>query len=43
MASEKQGLMPNEAVMYTPALEGPYKALLVDLEYHFNSHQRTFP
>ena len=38
MASEKQGQMPNEAViymymyMYTPAIEGPYIALLVDLE-----------
>ena len=32
MASEKQGQMSNEAVIYTPAIEGPYIALLVDLE-----------
>ena len=33
MASEKQGQMPNEAVIiYTPAIEGPHIALLVDLQ-----------
>ena len=38
MTSEKQGQMPNEAVlyMYTPAIEGLYMymhvSLLVDLE-----------
>ena len=32
MASEKHGQMPNEAVIYTPAIEGPYIVLLVDLE-----------
>ena len=36
MASEKQGQMPNGAVMYTctPVIEGPYIALLVDLELY---------
>ena len=24
MASENQGQMPNEAVIYTPGIEGPY-------------------
>ena len=31
MAPEKQGQMPNEAVIYIPTIEGPYIALLVDI------------
>ena len=43
MAYKKQEQMPNEAVIYTPAIEGPYIALLVDLELYFSSHCRSSP